>query len=168
MIRLYCFWFKRFSSRVEKAKFVYENQAEILHASIIHIFITLFICLTFSFIWSDDRLLFYSLAIAVSLLFLITPFRLSSYIRFYSRLIEQANFDAINQEIQRQLYARMPSLYEREFAILGLPHTTKNMEVVKVAYRKLVQIHHPDKGGDEAKFIQIREAYEKIKKGMNK
>jgi preprotein translocase subunit Sec63 len=30
---------------------------------------------------------------------------------------------------------------------------------VKKAFRKLAQKHHPDKGGDEAKFKEITEAY---------
>lgn len=33
---------------------------------------------------------------------------------------------------------------------------------VKKAYRKLAGQHHPDKGGDEAKFKEIKEAYERI------
>ena len=32
-------------------------------------------------------------------------------------------------------------------------------DVIKKAFRKLAQTHHPDKGGDEAKFKEITEAY---------
>lgn len=35
-------------------------------------------------------------------------------------------------------------------------------EEVKKAYRKLAMVHHPDKGGDEAQFKKITEAYENI------
>lgn len=44
------------------------------------------------------------------------------------------------------------------YAILGV---TKNStpEEIKKAYRKLASQHHPDKGGDTAKFQQIQEAY---------
>ena len=36
---------------------------------------------------------------------------------------------------------------------------------VKRAYRKLASIHHPDKGGDTAKFQEIQAAYEAITSG---
>lgn len=32
-------------------------------------------------------------------------------------------------------------------------------DIIKKAYRKLAGVHHPDKGGDTAKFQQIEEAY---------
>lgn len=35
-------------------------------------------------------------------------------------------------------------------------------EEVKKAYRKLALVHHPDRGGDEAQFKKITEAYENI------
>ena len=33
-------------------------------------------------------------------------------------------------------------------------------EEIKLKYRHLANIHHPDKGGDEEKFKRIKEAYE--------
>lgn len=42
---------------------------------------------------------------------------------------------------------------------LGVPRTAKADEIKK-AYRKLARKHHPDAGGDEAKFKEINEAYE--------
>jgi len=39
-------------------------------------------------------------------------------------------------------------------------NSTATLDDIKKAYRKLVKIHHPDKGGDSAKFEQIQQAYE--------
>jgi curved DNA-binding protein len=47
------------------------------------------------------------------------------------------------------------------YAILGITRNASEAEVKK-AYRKLAMKHHPDKGGDEAKFKEINEAYQKI------
>ena len=38
------------------------------------------------------------------------------------------------------------------------------LEEIKKAYRKLVKIHHPDKGGDSAVMLEINSAWEILKK----
>ncbi|MGI6105222.1 MAG: DnaJ C-terminal domain-containing protein [Raoultibacter sp.] len=45
------------------------------------------------------------------------------------------------------------------YKTLGVPRNAKADEIKK-AYRKLARQHHPDTGGDEAKFKEISEAYE--------
>lgn len=45
------------------------------------------------------------------------------------------------------------------YKTLGVPRDAK-AEDIKKAYRKLARKHHPDAGGDEAKFKEINEAYE--------
>lgn len=44
---------------------------------------------------------------------------------------------------------------------LGLTSDASEKDV-KQAYRKLASKHHPDKGGDEEKFKEVQEAYERI------
>lgn len=38
---------------------------------------------------------------------------------------------------------------------------------LKKQYKKLANLHHPDKGGDEAYFLQINEAFEQLKLIIN-
>lgn len=45
------------------------------------------------------------------------------------------------------------------YNVLGVERTA-NQDQIKRAYRKLASQHHPDKGGDTAKFQQIQSAYE--------
>lgn len=45
------------------------------------------------------------------------------------------------------------------YKTLGVPRNAQADEIKK-AYRKLARTHHPDAGGDEAKFKEINEAYE--------
>jgi curved DNA-binding protein CbpA len=45
------------------------------------------------------------------------------------------------------------------YEILDLP-VDATPEQIKQKYKSLAQIHHPDKGGDEATFKSIKEAYE--------
>jgi DnaJ-class molecular chaperone len=47
------------------------------------------------------------------------------------------------------------------YATLGI-NETATQEEIKRAYRKLAMQHHPDKGGDTAKFQQIQTAYDAI------
>ena len=51
--------------------------------------------------------------------------------------------------------AQTPDYYKT----LGVPRDAKPDEIKK-AFRKLAREHHPDAGGDEAKFKEINEAYE--------
>ena len=43
-------------------------------------------------------------------------------------------------------------------------HPSAKLEEIKKAYRKLVKIHHPDKGGDSAVMLEENSAWETLKK----
>lgn len=45
------------------------------------------------------------------------------------------------------------------YSILGV-NKTSTQDEIKKAYRKLASKHHPDRGGDEALFKQVQEAYD--------
>ena len=46
-------------------------------------------------------------------------------------------------------------------------HPNAQLEDIKKAYRNLVKIHHPDKGGDSAIMLEINSAWEILKKKHN-
>ena len=48
-------------------------------------------------------------------------------------------------------------------AHLGL-EADASFSMIRKTYRKLAGRYHPDKGGDSEKFMQVREAYEILRK----
>ena len=50
------------------------------------------------------------------------------------------------------------------FSVLGLG-SDATLRDVRRAYRRLALVHHPDRGGDAAKFLEITDAFEQITQG---
>ena len=50
------------------------------------------------------------------------------------------------------------------YSVLGVSRDADS-EDVKEAYREKAKKHHPDRGGDEEKFKEVQDAYEKIREG---
>lgn len=75
------------------------------------------------------------------------------------------NYDETGEDDVQQLldafWLRYAAVDKQQLAlrILGL-ETGTDWPVIRDCYRRLAMQHHPDKGGDERKFIEVREAYE--------
>lgn len=55
---------------------------------------------------------------------------------------------------------------EKAYQVLGL-EVDASFQLIRKTYRKLAGRYHPDKGGDPIKFMEIREAYEVLRKARS-
>ena len=87
---------------------------------------------------------------------------LSRYYRDWNNIESTEEADVI--ALINDFWKRFVSTDKREEALRELalmPDATP--EEINKSYRRLAAIHHPDKGGEKEKFIQIRRAYEILK-----
>lgn len=90
-----------------------------------------------------------------------------------------AELERMRREKQRRAYEyerrkrqaeearRRKAKHERSpYSVLGIAEGTKDIVVIKKAYRKLAMIHHPDRGGSAEMFARITEAYQAILNGL--
>ncbi len=59
-----------------------------------------------------------------------------------------------------------PDQQREAYRVLGLD-TGASWVLVKKTYRQLAATHHPDKGGDAQRFMDVRQAYECLKQSLN-
>jgi DnaJ-class molecular chaperone len=55
---------------------------------------------------------------------------------------------------------------EKAYQTLGLEEGV-SLSLIRKSYRKLAGRYHPDKGGDSLRFMEIRQAYEVLKKSRS-
>lgn len=85
-------------------------------------------------------------------------------------LMRKEVFDCLFFAIYHQYYKEnglpLTDLFEREsLEALGLS-SAATAEDVKKRFKELAKLHHPDKGGESTVFIEILEAYEKLKRNF--
>ncbi|PHS13571.1 MAG: hypothetical protein COA86_17115 [Kangiella sp.] len=79
------------------------------------------------------------------------------------------NLNLSDEEVQDMLalfWKKYLALDKKSDAIkcFGLEeHNNLSRSLIKKRYNQLASQHHPDKGGDKIKFMQIKEAYEQLK-----
>jgi len=89
----------------------------------------------------------------------------SSSLRDY--YLNWKNYDKTGEaDVEKLLSGFWKQFYRAEgrsaaLQVLDLPDTATPLEI-KQCYRKLAAENHPDKGGDQERFIEIREAYEML------
>ncbi len=73
-----------------------------------------------------------------------------------------ANAESV-EALMRTFWQKFNAYHQHESAyeILGIEKNA-NRKAIERRYRQLASLHHPDKGGKQAKFIEIRQAYEKL------
>ena len=82
--------------------------------------------------------------------------------------LDWRHFDNASEDEVKELLSNFWQMYSAQdkqqdaLATLDL-NSDASWDCVKRVYRRLVAEHHPDKGGNDARFIEIREAYEVLK-----
>lgn len=82
--------------------------------------------------------------------------------------LDWCHFDNTSEDEIKELLSNFWQMYsaqdKQRDALATLDLTSDaSWSRVKRVYRRLVAEHHPDKGGNDARFIEIREAYEVLK-----
>lgn len=67
------------------------------------------------------------------------------------------------EEAWRKAQDRVRSIHMSPHAVLGLSSDASHEEI-KAAYRRMAMKHHPDRGGSQDKFQEIKVAYEQLMK----
>jgi len=83
----------------------------------------------------------------------------SDFLRSQQQYRASNNKSSYNQE--RTNTDTQSTYINPAFTILGIS-PTKDIKIIKQAYRQQIKKHHPDHGGDAAYFMKIQEAYNEL------
>lgn len=89
---------------------------------------------------------------------------------FYSTIDNLHLSDKEINEMQNKFWQKFLALDEKtkSIQVLGLQgEVDLTIFKIKKRYNELAQLHHPDKGGDENVFLEIKHAYEQLKRLFN-
>ncbi len=77
--------------------------------------------------------------------------------------LTKANEDSVHQ-LQENFFKQYHAWLNADeaYATLGISPTS-SWEAIQKEYRRLCQLHHPDKGGDSEIFLEMQYAYEQLK-----
>lgn len=76
----------------------------------------------------------------------------------------QNNNSFNKKEYNKNKESVLPSYYK----VLGFNKKPESFDDIKLSYRRLVKVHHPDRGGDIETMQKINDAYELAKREWNK
>lgn len=76
----------------------------------------------------------------------------------------QNNNSFNKKEYNKNKESVLPSYYK----VLGFNKKPDSFDDIKLSYRRLVKVHHPDRGGDMETMQKINDAYESAKREWNK
>lgn len=99
----------------------------------------------------------------------ISTLQLSKLTKKEVKTFEDRCQDLLRQwkELRSIISTVSDNAYTKCFRILKMKPTT-DWEEIKKAYKKRAQAVHPDKGGSDKEFMELKEAYEKLKAAYEK
>jgi len=106
--------------------------------------------------------------------------RLTRVISVGKRYFEHVDYRSLPDDLQIEIVKKLGSWQEAHTYTIGSAAKDKAVSpydvlflhpqapwiVVKAAYKALVQLHHPDRGGDEEAFKELQTAFDSLKKDL--
>ena len=81
---------------------------------------------------------------------------------------EDYNKNQFNNSYEKKVYKPQKPAKPMYYEVLGFDKEPDKFDDIKLSYRRLVKVNHPDKGGDIETMQKINEAYEEAKSKFGK